>query len=65
MADFKRELGNFAKTKLELDGLHVEYDQAIEAALSELNGLWSEEQIILPRAMSIRALEKDALVLIP
>ncbi|WP_086982791.1 Fe(2+) transporter permease subunit FeoB [Vibrio aphrogenes] len=63
VADFKRELGNFAKTKLELDGLHVEYDQAIEAALSELNGLWSEEQIILPRAMSIRALEKDALVL--
>lgn len=63
VADFKRELGNLAKTKLELDGLHVEYDQAIEAALSELNGLWSEEQIILPRAMSIRALEKDALVL--
>lgn len=46
-----------------LDGLALHYGEQIEAAVAELNDLWPQDGIILPRAMSIRALEQDGLVM--
>ncbi|WP_105902450.1 Fe(2+) transporter permease subunit FeoB [Vibrio gangliei] len=62
VADFKAELSVLLRSPIQLSGLVLDYPNQIESSINELNGLWPNEQVIVPRAMSIRALEKDALV---
>lgn len=62
VAAFKNDLFVLLQSSIHLDGLALEYKQSIESAIEMLNAFWPQDSIILPRAMSIRALEQDALV---
>lgn len=59
---FKNDLFVSLQSSIHVDGLALEYKQPIESAIEMLNTFWPQDSIILPRAMSIRALEQDALV---
>ncbi|GLT15711.1 Fe(2+) transporter permease subunit FeoB [Vibrio algivorus] len=63
VAKFKDDLYQISHTPVELESLHLDYGSQIESAIAELNPLWPAERIISPRAMSIRALEQDGLML--
>lgn len=63
VAKFKDDLHKISQTPIELASLNLDYGSQIESAIAELNPLWPAERIISPRAMSIRALEQDGLML--
>ena len=63
VAKFKDDLHKISQTSIELESLQLDYGSQIESAIGELNPLWPAERIISPRAMSIRALEQDGLML--
>lgn len=63
VAKFKDDLHKISQTPIELESLHLDYGSQLESAIAELNPLWPTERIISPRAMSIRALEQDGLML--
>lgn len=59
---FKDDLFGLLQKPLFIDGLTLDYGDTIESSIEALNPIWSKDSIILPRAMSIRALEQDSLV---
>lgn len=63
VAKFKDDLYKISQHSIELESLYLDYGMEIESAITELNPLWPAERIISPRAMSIRALEQDGLML--
>ncbi|OEF24041.1 Fe(2+) transporter permease subunit FeoB [Vibrio rumoiensis] len=62
VAKFKDDLLQVLQHPQPIDGLTLDYGDKIENSIESLNAIWSKDSIILPRAMSIRALEQDSLV---
>ncbi|MBD1575553.1 Fe(2+) transporter permease subunit FeoB [Vibrio sp. S11_S32] len=62
VAQFKADLHKIAHQNLQVDGLVLHYPGNIEAAIEQINPLWPQDGILLPRALSIRAIEQDGLV---
>ena len=66
VAQFKADLRDishqFLQESLQVDGLVLKYEDAIEAIIEKINPVWPKDRIILPRALSIRAIEQDSLV---
>ncbi|MFV0575629.1 MAG: Fe(2+) transporter permease subunit FeoB [Vibrio sp.] len=62
VAQFKNDLHQLTQQPVQIESLQLDYPQVIEQAIGELNSIWPQESIISPRAMSIRALEQDALM---
>ncbi len=60
--NFKQQLVGFVEQGLTVDGFMLDYDARIEAEISQLNVIWQGDYKVLPRALSIRALENDALI---
>lgn len=62
VTQFKDDLFGILQKPRPIDGLILDYGDTIESSIEALNSIWSKDDIILPRAMSIRALEQDSLV---
>lgn len=63
VANFKSDLLQVLQQPLKLDGLMLDYGQKVEESIESLNSIWPQASIISSRAMSIRALEQDSLIL--
>ena len=60
---FKEQLHKAVVQGVPLDELHLNYGQEFEKAISEVESAFGDQREVAPRAMAIRALERDIMVL--
>lgn len=60
---FKEQLHKAVVQGVPLDELHLNYGQEFEKAISEVESAFGDQREVAPRAMAIRALESDIMVL--